>query len=398
MSKKEELVLITISGQDAPGITAAMMDCIKESSAFIDDMAQSITHGFLSLSILLNISKEPEGIDSKLIKNLLFTSKKLKMEMDFQLVENIKNISLEGNKYILSCVSPNRITSSFIFDMTNILAQNEINILKIDNSLDNNFRTLDISAIAKDKNLNWQKVKEELIQISNIHSVDMALLKDDIWRRNKRLIVLDMDSTLIQSEVIDELARKHGVYNEVHQITEKAMNGEFNFDDSLKKRVALLKNFKEEDLQEVLNDIKLTKGAEDFIRTLKSLGLKVALISGGFTYFTNYFKDKLKLDYAFANELEFEDGKLTGNIKGPIVNTEKKAMILEILAQENSINLEQVVAIGDGANDLDMLSKAGLGIAFHAKEIVKKTAKQNMSHGNMDSILYFLGIPGVGDY
>lgn len=392
------LVLITISGKDSPGITASMMSCIKESKACIKDMAQSITHGFLSLSILLDLKNEPQLLDSELMKNLLFNAKKQNLGFDFQKVESLSKVQLVGEKYILSCVNSNRISADFIFDITNTLAKYNINILRIDNLSEDNFNTLDISTIARSNNLNWQQVKEELISVSNIYSIDLALIKDNVWRRNKRLIVLDMDSTLIQSEVIVEMAKVHGVYEEVHKITELAMNGEIDFDDSLIQRVSLLKGLKENKLEEILSNIKLTAGVKDFTKTVKSLGYKVAIISGGFSYFANHFKEQLNLDYAFANDLDISNNQLSGKVKGSIVNAEKKAMLLEILAQQEGINLEQVVAIGDGANDLPMLSKAGLGIAFHAKDIVKKNANQHMSHGKMDSILYFLGIPGVSEY
>ena len=220
----------------------------------------------------------------------------------------------------------------------------------------------------------------------------MALLKDNVWRRNKRLIVFDMDSTLIQSEVIVEMAKVHGVGEKVHEITERAMNGELDFDQSLIERVKLLKGLDENKLQGILENINYTSGVQKFIQTVQKLGYKTAIISGGFTYFANSFKDDLGINYMFANELEVSDGKLTGRVKGQIVNAEKKALILEMIAQQENINLAQVVAIGDGANDLPMLAKAGLGIAFHAKEIVKQNAQQNMSHGPMTSILYFLGL------
>ena len=202
-----------------------------------------------------------------------------------------------------------------------------------------------------------------------------------------------MDSTLIQAEVIDEMAKVHGVGEKVISITERAMNGELDFNAALKERVALLKGMKVDKLEQILSKIELTNGTEQFIRTVKSLGYKVAVISGGFTYFTGAFKTKLGLDYAFANELEIENGELTGRVLGNIVNAEGKALLLNLISQQEQISLEQVVAIGDGANDLPMLAKAGLGIAFHAKEIVRKKAGHHMSHGPMTSILYFLGIP-----
>lgn len=391
MSK--ELTLFTISGPDHPGITAELMSAISKSESTLIDIGQSITHGLLSLSFIL----ESKTKDEEIVKELIFIAKKNKIELDFKLIETEKRKSKSGEKYILSCVSLNGITPTFLSSIASVLAQNDINIQRIDNITDDHLTSLDISTVAKKTDVNWDKVKKELIEISNLHKTDLALLKDNVWRRNKRLIVFDMDSTLIQSEVIDEIARAHGVYGEVHKITEQAMNGEFDFDQSLIKRVSLLKGLKSEKLNEILQTIQLTEGVEEFIHTVKKLGYKVAIISGGFTYFANYFKEKLGLDYAFANELEIINGELTGQVKGSIVNADKKAMLVELISQQENINLEQVVAIGDGANDLPMLAKAGLGIAFHAKEIVKENAKQHMSHGPMTSILYFLGIPGSKD-
>jgi phosphoserine phosphatase len=205
-----------------------------------------------------------------------------------------------------------------------------------------------------------------------------------------------MDSTLIQIEVIDQMAELLGVGAEVKAITERAMNGEMDFDESLTKRVAKLKGLTTLQMDAILNNMPLHQGVEEFIKTVKNLGYKTALISGGFNYFAGHLKQKLSLDYAFANELEIVDGKLTGKIIGTIINANQKALLLKLIAQQENISLEQVVAIGDGANDLPMLSTAGLGIAFHAKEIVRKNAPQTMGHGPMTSILYFLGIPGPG--
>jgi phosphoserine phosphatase len=389
MSKQS--ILITVSGPDHPGITAELMKSIMQSDAVLEDMGQSITHGLLSLSILFKTSNFQA--DSPLIKDLLFKANQMGTQLEFKVVEDIKQIHQHGDKYILSCVSLTGITPSFLHDIAATLANYDINIQRIDNVTKGELISLDIATLAQTKSVNWEKVKTDLLAISTGHKTDMALLKDNVWRRNKRLIVFDMDSTLIQSEVIVEMAKVHGVGDKVHEITELAMNGKIDFDESLTQRVALLKGLEEEKLSSILKDLKLTEGVEAFISTVKGLGYKTAIISGGFNYFANYFKKQLKIDYAFANELEIIDGKLTGKVKGSIVNAEKKAMLVDLLAQQESINLEQVVAIGDGANDLQMLAKAGLGIAFHAKDIVKETAEQHMSHGPMTSILYFLGIP-----
>lgn len=394
---KKELILVTVSGSDHPGITAKLMKCISDANAQIEDMGQSITHGLLSLSILIDLGSGTNSIESPLIKELLFTAKKMQMNLDFKVIEDEDQMKDSQDKYILSCVGLEGISAHFLQDVSSLLAANNINIQRIDNVTDNEFKALDISANAQNSNVNWSLINEELITISNRHSTDVAFLKDNVWRRNKRLIVFDMDSTLIQSEVIVEMAKEHGVGEKVHEITELAMNGEYDFNESLIKRVSLLEGMSEKKLQSILEKIKLTDGVEDFILTVKSLGYKVAIISGGFNFFANAFKEKLGLDYAFANELKVKDGKLTGELQGEIVNAEKKALLLELIAQQENINLEQVVAIGDGANDLKMLAKAGLGIAFHAKEIVRQSAKQHMSHGPMTSILYFLGIHKSGE-
>lgn len=388
MSKK--LILISVYGYDHPGITANLMVSIHSFGAKIEDMGQSITHEQLSLSILISTNHD----NSELVKDLESRAKKLNINIYFKEIEDKKDVCPKGERYILSCVNHDEISAGFLEEISNVLATNSINIQRIENTAPDSFTSLDIETVATSDNIDWEKVKEELILVSNTHKTDLALLKDDIWRRHKRLIVLDMDSTLIQSEVIVEMAKVHGVGDEVHKITEKAMNGEYDFDESLIERVKLLKDMPENQLQVILKNIKLTEGVETFIKTLKKLGYKIAIISGGFNYFANHFKDSLGLDYAFSNELEIKNGKLTGKVKGSIINAEKKAMLLDMIAQAEQIDLQQVVAIGDGANDLHMLAKAGLGIAFHAKDVVKKSAKQHMSHGPMTTILYFLGIPG----
>ena len=384
-----ELYLINLSGPDHPGVTASLMKDIYENNCQIIDIGQSITHGLLSLSLIVEPSAALNTEEFK--QSLIATANKMSMALDFKPIER-KNLNKNSDeKYIISCVSLQGIRPEFLQDITAVLAKNNINIERIDNVSGEKLVSLDIYTVTKES-INWNNIKSELMAISNSHSIDLAMLKNDVWRKNKRLIVFDMDSTLIQSEVIVEMAKQYGVGEEVYLITEKAMNGEINFDESLIQRVALLKGMPEIKLKSILQNIRYTDGAEEFIQTVRNLGYKTAIISGGFNYFANAFKEELKIDYAFSNELEIIDGKLTGKVKGPIVNAEKKAILLELLAQQENINLEQVVAIGDGANDLDMLAKAGLGIAFHAKEIVKKTAKQHMSHGPMTSILYFLGI------
>lgn len=388
-------VLVKVSGPDHPGITSALMSIVARSGDQILDIGQSVTHGLLSLSFVIAVDKQKkDDSGAHVLKDLLFEATSMGLHLDYQVVDDLSATNdVTGEKFILNCVAPEAITANFLGDLATTLAKYRINILRIDKVSPKDFSGLEISTNVP-TSVDWNLVKADLISVSNLHKIDVAFLKDNVFRRSKRLVVFDMDSTLIQTEVIDEMADVHGVGPEVRAITERAMNGEMDFNESLKLRVSQLKGLTKEQLEEILVKLPLTKGVEDFIKTIKGLGYKVALISGGFSFFANALKEKLHLDYAFANELEFHEGKLTGNVMGTIINAEQKALLLKLIAQQENISLEQVVAIGDGANDLPMLSAAGLGIAFHAKEMVKARAGNHLSHGPMTSVLYFLGIPG----
>lgn len=385
-------LLIKIAGPDYPGITARLMKIVSENNTPVLDIGQSVTHGLLSLSFVLKLNED--GSDDHVLKDLLFESYKMGLNLDYKIVEDFINQNKNTDeKFILNCVAPKLITPHFIRDVSMSLASHGVNILRIDKVSPGEFTSLEILTTIP-KTVNHNLLKQELIGVSNEHKIDVAFLKDNVFRRSKRLIAFDMDSTLIQAEVIDELAKAHGVGEEIQKITEMAMNGELDFNKSLEMRVSKLKGLDAKVMHKILEELPLTHGVEEFIKTIKKLGYKVAILSGGFTYFANALKDKLGLDYAFANELEIIDGKLTGRVVGTVINAEQKALLLNLIAQQENISLEQVVAIGDGANDLPMLSIAGLGIAFHAKDIVKRKAQNHMSHGPMTSILYFLGIPG----
>jgi phosphoserine phosphatase len=377
-----QIFLITVSGPDQPGITASMMTLTAASGDRVLDMGQAVTHGLLSLSFVLEIKSAKNG-HSPIVRDLLFKAKDMGLDLQYQEITKKDDIkeTINENNFILNCVAVDEITPAFIRDVATTLADQKINIKRIDKVSPGEFTSLEVMTEVP-VGLELKATKQKLIDVSTNHRVDMAFIKDNVFRRSKRLIVFDMDSTLIQTEVIDEIADEAGVGPQIREITERAMNGEMDFDESLKARVSQLKGLKAEKLD------------EDFIKTVKSLGYQVALISGGFTYFANALKQKLGLDYAFANELEIINGELTGNITGTIVNAEQKAILVNLIAQQMHISMEQVVAIGDGANDLPMLSAAGLGIAFHAKDVVRREAEHHMSHGPMTSILYFLGIPG----
>lgn len=389
-----KIILVTVSGPDYPGITARLMRIIADFNVGIRDMGQAVTHGLLSLSFVLELNNDDNKSSGAVLKDLLFEANKMGLSLSYKVVDSIvKNENLQDEKFVVTCVAPTLITSKFVADLAKTLSDHKINIERIDKVSPEEFSSLEI-VTSLPVSLTWDKLKEELLKVSTLHKIDVAFLKDNVFRRNKRLIVFDMDSTLIQTEVIDELAILAGAGDEVKAITHRAMNGEIDFDESLRLRVSKLKGLKEEKLQEVLEKLPLTPGVEEFVRTIKGLGYKVALISGGFTYFSDSLKKRLNLDYSFANELEIVNGELTGKVKGTIVNANQKAILVKLIAQQENISLEQVVAIGDGANDLPMLATAGLGIAFHAKDVVRREAQNHMSHGPMTSILYFLGIPG----
>ncbi len=390
--ESSQYILVTVSGPDHPGITSMLLDIITQAGDSIADMGQAVTHGLLSLSIMIEIKSRDASGNPMVLKEMLFRTSQKGLTLTYQPVEAKQDVLDNSEKFILNCVSVNSISAEFLRDVSGTLANHEINIVRIDNMEPGSFKVMEITTSIPE-GLDFKGIKENLYALSTQHRVDVAFLRDNVFRRSKRLIVFDMDSTLIQTEVIDEMAEVHGVGPEIKEITERAMNGELDFDESLIQRVSKLKGLEVSKMEDILKNLPFTKGCEDFIRTVKSLGYKVAIISGGFSFFANALKDQLGIDYAFANELEIIDGQLTGKVEGQIVNANQKAFLLKVLAQQEQISLDQVVAIGDGANDLPMLATAGLGIAYHAKDIVRKTAEQHMSHGPMTTILYFLGIP-----
>ena len=382
-------VLIMVSGQDRPGITSRLMEILVRSGCSILDIGQSVTHGFLSLNVLFETSSQVTTI----VESLVVVSEEGSLNLDYKEVGDDFGTEgqFTGNKYVLTCVSYQPIVAAYIQRVSDILAHHGANILRIDNLKPFSFSSLKIDTLLP-KDIPVEPIQRDLLGASNTYSIDAAFIRDRLYRQNKRLVAFDMDSTLIQNEVIDDLAQTRGKKAQMEEITERTMRGEIRFDESLRHRTTMLEGLTQQDMEAVLEGLVLTPGCSELIQVLKQHGYKTAVISGGFSFFTQKLKERLGLDYHFANTLEMEAGRATGRLLGPIVNSEQKAQLLVSIAQNENIPLRQTVAIGDGANDIPMLNVAGLGIAYHAKEIVQNSAPQILNHGPLTSILYFLGI------
>jgi len=397
----KEPILISISGMDKPGITASITAVLAEYDVDVLDIGQSVIHDSLSLGMLVEI---PEHVpDAQTVKDALQkTIGSLGLTIRFVDIshESYQHwVGQQGKARHVVTLLSRRITAHQISCLTRVIADNKLNIDKITRLSGR----VPLESIGSDGQAcvefsmrgpvpDLTALRRQFMELANEIDVDIAYQENNVYRRNRRLVAFDMDSTLIQAEVIDELAKRAGVGKEVSAITERAMQGELEFKDSLQQRVALLKGLPESALAEVAATLKLTDGTERLISTLKKLGYKTAILSGGFTYFGRALQRRLGFDYVFSNDLEIENGILTGQLASEIVDGERKASLLASIAQHEGFSLEQTIAVGDGANDLPMLSIAGLGIAFRAKPIVKESAKQSLNRHGLDGILYFMGL------
>lgn len=398
MAQNDEIILININGADRPGVTAALTEILAKNNAVILDIGQADIHNHLSLGILF---QSTEGNSGDILKELLFKSYELDVNIRFNPIteqEYSKWVGMQGkNRYIITILS-RKLTAKQIAGVSRIVAEQDMNIDDIKRltgriPLDENARTpkASVEFSVRGTPKNKECMKAEFMKLSTELEMDISFQEDSMYRRMRRLICFDMDSTLIETEVIDELAIRAGVGDQVKAITEAAMRGEINFCESFRQRCALLKGLDVSVMQEIAENLPITEGVDRLMRILKKVGFKIAILSGGFTYFGNFLKQKYNIDYVYANELEIENGKLTGNHVGDIVDGKRKAELLRLIAQVENVDIRQTVAVGDGANDLPMISIAGLGIAFHAKPKVKATAKQSISTIGLDGILYFLG-------
>ncbi len=396
--KDSEIILLNINGEDKPGLTAALTEILAKHSAFILDIGQSDIHRNLSLGILFKSMHNNSG---EIMKDLLFKAYEMEVNVRFTPIspERYSNwVSMQGkNRYIITLLG-RILTAQQIASVSRIISEQNLNI---DNMirltgripLDEKQRAakscveLSVRGTPTDR----QEMQQKFLELSSSLNFDISFQEESMFRRMRRLICFDMDSTLIQTEVIDELAEKAGVGEKVRAITESAMHGEIDFTESFRQRVKLLKGLDERVLKEIAENLPITEGLGRLMKVLQRVGFKTAILSGGFTYFGHYLQEKYGFDYMYANELEIVNGKLTGNYLGDVVDGKRKAELLRLIAQVEKIDIRQTVAVGDGANDLPMLGIAGLGIAFHAKPKVKQTAEQSLSSVGIDGILYFLG-------
>jgi len=387
MSGDKDYVVVTVSGRDRPGITAAFSRVLVEHRVAIADIDQATLQDFLALTLLLDLSGEDARRDT-VLKDLLFEAHRLEMNLDFKLLsEQDLHRRRDKDLFVVTFFGNTHAVAVF----SGVLGDENANIVKITNLSERTAECVEL-VIDVNKSGGVSRIKERLIAVSHEHGFDLAIQRFDAYRKGKRIVFFDMDRTLVDMEVIDEMARAAGVYDEVSRVTEKAMRGELDFEESLRQRVALLKGLEVEALARIRSELKLSEGAETLIATLKRLGYALGVVSGGFRYFAEHLRETLGLDFAYANQLEIKGDTLTGRVEGTIVDDAEKAKIVNREAATRGILLDQTVAIGDGANDRLMLGQAGLGIAYNAGQGLERAAGTRMGRAKLKNILYLLGI------
>ncbi len=395
-----ELIMINITGYDRPGVTAALSEILAKYDAQILDIGQADIHHNLTLGLLI---KTDSSVSGDIMKDLLFKGYEMNVKVRFSPVgvdDYDEWVGMQGKDRWIITILGRKLTARHIALVSKVIAEQNLNIdgiqrltgrmpLKAEEQPSARKSCVEFSV--RGNPVDYSQMHQQFMHIAAQEDVDISLQEDTMYRRCRRLVCFDMDSTLIGTEVIDELAERAGVGDKVREITERAMRGEIDFCESFKERVALLKGLDESVMREIAENLPITEGVDRMMTVLKRAGYKTAILSGGFTYFGNYLKQKFGFDYVYANDLEIENGKLTGRYVGEIVDGKRKAELLKLIAQVENVNIKQTIAVGDGANDLPMLATAGLGIAFHAKPKVKANAGQSLSTIGLDGLLYFLG-------
>ncbi len=397
-----EIIQIDISGSDKPGITKALTQVLARYDVTVLDIGQSVIHNTLALGLLVELPEDPAGCPA--FKELLFRAHELGLAVRFTPVAADAYedwVAEQGQARHILTLLGREISAAQIAQVAAVVTQHQLNIEQISRLSGRISRRTGTNKPSRPACVQlWLKgpvadvgaLHASFLELGSRLDVDIAIQEDDIFRRNRRLVCFDMDSTLIQAEVIDELAAAAGVGPQVAEITERAMQGELDFSESFRRRMALLEGLDESVLSEIAERLPITDGAERLIGALKQLGYRIAILSGGFSYFAEHLQRRLGIDDVHANQLEFENGRLTGRVTGRIVDGQLKAELLREIAAREGIRLEQVIAVGDGANDLPMLSIAGLGIAFHAKPLVKEQARHSIATVGLDGILYLIGM------
>jgi phosphoserine phosphatase len=387
-----EPLILSVSGSDRPGILAQMASSLDAAGIEIVDIEQATLQDFLALSFLLDLQEDPER-SRRLLGDVIPKAAELGLSVKVRRLDADQVRLLKETDHVVLTVVTERPSARLIAELGNVIARHRGNIVVVRRLTEEDLRAgeyvLDITQVP-----DLDALKADLLLAAESLGADAGLAREDIYRKSKRVVVFDMDNTLVAGEIIDELARIAGTVDEVSRITTEAMEGRLDFEEALRERVKLLRGIPEESLQHVAASLTLTPGAEDAIRVLKRLGYKLGVLSGGFTFFAEALQERLGVDYAFANTLEIEDGKLTGNVVGPILDGQGKADRLLEIAQQEGVRREQVVGIGDGANDVPMLQAAGLGIAFRAKEPAKRNADAAIQQNDFIGLLYLLGVSG----
>ncbi len=383
-------IVLHVAGADRPGVTARLAEVIAAEGATLIDIGQSVLHGYLMLSAIVDTPPS-----SNALRELLFAVSELGLKMEVSAFRPVSAATDAQGPGLCITVLGELGEGRALASITRFLAERGLNIREIRSLSQGQLTGLEfIGELPPSLGTNGAlaELRGKVLQLGRELGVDLAVQKDDVFRRNKRLVCMDVDSTFVKGELIDELAALHGIKQQVAALTERAMRGELDFRGALRERVQLLEGLPMERALSLAEQVELTPGAEHFVRILKGMGYRVGLVSGGFDFFVDRLKDRYGLDFAFANELEVADGKLTGKVQGSVVDAERKAQVLKDMAKVYGVRLEQTVAIGDGANDMLMLQSAGLGIAFHAKPRLQQVADMSLNHNErLDTLLFLMG-------